>query len=297
MFMKNFLLSVFILISFYGFSQTIPNPDFENWTSGNPDGWQNPNSFTQTYGAVTVTQESASPQSGSYSVKLETKSIFGYAVTGLITNGQISVNLSNTPPITIIGGTNFTERPNHLKGYFKYTPATGDYCSITALLLKKNTGTNQFDTIGVAQYMCNTAVSSWTEFDAPFSYGMGDTPDTIQVVAMSSNPNAAVAGSILYLDHLYFEGGTMGNQVLRLNDAVQVYPNPANDILNVYFGKPIAKQAIVNIFNATGQQVKQDMIPANTQLTSINIYNLRKGLYFVQVQMGKENYTKKISVY
>jgi len=145
--------------------------------------------------------------------------------------------------------------------------------------------------------MCNTAVSSWTEFDAPFSYGMGDTPDTIQVVAMSSNPNAAVAGSILYLDHLYFEGGTMGNQVLRLNDAVQVYPNPANDILNVYFGKPIAKQAIVNIFNATGQQVKQDMIPANTQLTSINIYNLRKGLYFVQVQMGKENYTKKISVY
>lgn len=295
--MKSFFLFVFILISFYGFSQTIPNPDFENWTSGNPDGWQNPNSFTQTYGTVTVTQESASPQSGTYSVKLETKNLFGTAVPGLITNGQISINTSNTPPITILGGTPFTERPNHFKGYFKYIPATGDYCSIIALLLKKNTTTNQFDTIGAAMYNANTTVSTWTQFDALFSYSFGDTPDTIQVVAVSSNPNAPVVGSILYLDHLYFEGGTMGNPTLKLNDAVQVYPNPANNILNIYFGKPIAKAATINIFNATGQQVKQDIIPANTQLTSINIYNLKKGLYFVQVQMGKENYTKKISVY
>ncbi|NMC99551.1 MAG: hypothetical protein GYA62_07520, partial [Bacteroidales bacterium] len=113
--MNKYLLFVFTFYSFLSFGQTIPNADFENWTSGNPDGWQTPNSFTQQYGAVTVTQESANPQSGSYSVRLETKSIFGYAVSGLITNGQISINLSNTPPITILVGTTFTERPNHFK--------------------------------------------------------------------------------------------------------------------------------------------------------------------------------------
>lgn len=294
--MKKFLLSMLILISFNSFSQNLPNPNFENWTSGNPDGWQTPNPYTQNYGVVTVTQESANPQSGNYSVKLETKNIFGYSLTGLITNGQISVNVNDTPPIKILGGTPFTERPNHFKGYFKYIPASGDYCSIIALLLKKNTSTNQFDTIGIAEYICNTTISTWTEFDAQFTYFMNDTPDTIQAVAMSSNPNAAVVGSILYLDSLYFEGGTMNNQVMCLNNLVQIYLNPANNILNVYFGNPTKKTVIVNLYNVTGQLVKQNIIPSNTQLTSLNLYNLKKGLYFVQVQLGKDNYTQKISI-
>ena len=294
--MKKLLLLAHIFIGYVAIAQNIPNADFENWTSGNPDGWQTPNSFTQQYGATTVTQESANPHSGNYAVKLETKSIFGYAVTGLITNGQISVNLSNTPPITILGGTSFTERPNHFKGYFHYTPASGDYCTIVALLLKKNTQTNQFDTVGVAQYINNTSVSGWTLFDAPFAYSMGDTPDTLQIVALSSNPNAAVAGSILWVDHLYLEGGTLGNYSLKLNEAVQIYPNPANDILNVYFGKPTSGQTSIMIFNATGQRVKQSIIPTGTQITSLNIYDLRKGIYVVQIQNNNDRFVQKISV-
>lgn len=294
--MKKILFFAFSFYSLLSFGQTIPNADFENWTGGSPDGWQTPNSFTQQYGAVTVTQETANPQSGSYSVKLETKSIFGYAVSGLITNGQISINLSNTPPITILGGTSFTERPNHFKGYFRYTPATGDYCAIAALLLKKNTQTNQFDTVGYAQYINNTTVSGWTMFDAPFAYSLGDTPDTLQIVALSSNPNAAVAGSVLWVDHLYFEGGTLGNHSLKLNEAVQIYPNPANDILNVYFGKPTNGQTTVSIFNTTGQRVKETIIPSETQITSLNIYDLRKGLYIVQVQSANGRFVQKISV-
>lgn len=294
--MRKYLFFGLFILNLAALGQVIPNADFENWTSGSPDGWQTPNSFTQQYGAVTVTQESANPQSGNYSIKLETKSIFGYAVSGLITNGQISINLSNTPPITILGGTTFTERPNHFKGYFHYSPATGDYCTIVALLLKKNTQTNLFDTVGVAQFINNTSVSGWTMFDAPFAYAMGDSPDTLQIVALSSNPNAALAGSILWVDHLYFEGGTLGNHTLKLNDAVQIYPNPANDIINIYFGKPTAGQTTVSVFNSTGQRVKETIIPSGTQITSLNIYDLRKGLYVVQIQSVNGRFVQKISV-
>lgn len=294
--MKRFLFLVFVFLSFYGISQNIPNSDFENWTGGNPDGWQTPNSYTQQYGTITVTQESANPHSGLYSVKLETKSIFGYPVPGLITNGQISVNLSNTPPITILGGTAFTERPNHFKGYFRYAPAASDYCTIVALLLKKNNQTNQFDTVGVAQFINNTSVSGWTLFDAPFAYAMGDTPDTVQIMAISSNPDAAVAGSVLWVDHFYFEGGTLGNHSLKLYESVQIYPNPANDFLNIYFGKATTSQTTVTLFNTTGQRVKETLIPTGTQITSLNIYDLRKGLYIIQVQSANGRFVQKISV-
>ncbi|NSW45244.1 MAG: PCMD domain-containing protein [Bacteroidales bacterium] len=294
--MKRFLFLLFMFIVFCGIGQNIPNADFENWTGGNPNGWQTPNAFTQQYGVVTVTQETVNPHSGTYSVKLETKSIFGYAVTGLITNGQISVNLSNPNPITILGGTPFTERPNHFKGYFHYTPASGDYCTIVALLLKKNVQTNQFDTVGVAQYINNTSVTGWTMFDAPFAYAMGDTPDTMQIVAVSSNPNAAIVGSTLWVDHLYFEGGTLGNNILKLNEQIQVFPNPVNDLLNIYFGKPTTGQTSITIFNATGQRVKQSIIPAGTQISSLNIYDLPKGIYIIQIQNNSDRFVQKISV-
>lgn len=294
--MKQILFLVFVFIGFYGISQHIPNSDFENWTGGNPDGWQTPNPFTQQYGVTTVTQESANPYSGAYSVKLETKSMFGYAVSGLITNGQISINLSNPTPITILGGSAFTERPNRFKGYFRYIPSTGDYCTIVALLLKKNTQTNQFDTVGIAQYINNTTVNGWTLFDAPFVYAMGDTPDTVQIMVVSSNPNAAVAGSVLWVDRFYFEGGTLGNYSLKLNESVQVYPNPANNILNIYFGRATTSQTTVTIFNTTGQLVKETIIPSGTQITSLNIYDLRKGLYIVQIQSANGRFVQKISV-
>lgn len=294
--MKHYLFFIFIFLCYLGISQNIPNPDFENWTGGNPDGWQTPNPFTQQYGVTTVTQESANPHSGLYSVKLETKSIYGYPVPGIITNGQISVNISNPNPITILGGSAFTERPNHFKGYFRYIPSTGDYCTIVALLLKKNTQTNQFDTVGVAQFITNTTVNNWTLFDAPFAYIMGDTPDTVQIMAISSNPNATVVGSILWVDHFYFEGGTMGNHSLKLNEFVQIYPNPTNDVLNIYFGKATTNQATVTIFNTTGHRVKETTIPSGTQITSLNIYDLSKGLYVVQIQSDNERFVQKINV-
>jgi len=294
--MKHFLLISFVFVGYFGMAQIIPNADFENWTGGNPNEWQTPNSYTQQYGAVTVTQEADNPHSGTYSVKLETKSIYGYAVSGLITNGQISVNLSNPNPITILGGTPFNERPNHFKGYFHCTPVSGDYCTIVALLLKKNVQTNQYDTVGIAQYINNTPVSDWTMFDAPFAYAMGDTPDTMQIVAVSSNPNAAIVGSTLWVDHLYFEGGTLGNNIYKLNDKIQVFPNPANDLLNIYFGKPTAGQTSITIFNSTGQRIKHTIIPAGTQISSLNIYDLTKGIYIIHIQNNNDRFVQKISV-
>ncbi len=294
--MKKLLLPLFLFAVMVAKGQYIPNPDFENWTSGEPDGWQTPNSFTTTYGVITVTQETANPYNGTSDIKLETKNIFGYAVPGLVANGQLSINLSNTPPVTILGGTPCNQRPNDFKGYFRYTPGGSDYCQITALLLKKNTQTNQFDTVAVAQFMNTATVSTWTLFDAPFSYKNGDTPDTLQISAISSNPNASVLGSTLYLDHLYLEGGSLGNMTLRLNDKIQIFPNPINDIINIYFGHPLTVKANISIFNTLGQKVKESIIPTGTQLSSLNVYNLKQGLYFVQITYGKEQFIEKVHI-
>jgi hypothetical protein len=298
--MKNFILPLFLLAAIYANGQYITNPDFENWTSGNPDGWQTSNSvLSQIATPANVTQEITNPYTGTSDIKLTSVfvALISQNVPGLLTNGQISINTSNTPPVTILGGTPFVERPNHFKGYFRYTPGTGDYCQVTALLLKKNTQTNQFDTVAAAQFVNTASVSGWTLFDANFVYKNGDTPDTLQIIAVSSNPSAPVAGSVLYLDHLYLSGGTIsGIQSLKLNEEVQVYPNPAEDIINVYFGHSLSSQANIVVYNSLGQKVKESIIPTGTQLSSLNVYDLKQGLYFVQITFGKERFVQKIRV-
>ncbi|MCX7862147.1 MAG: PCMD domain-containing protein [Bacteroidales bacterium] len=295
--MKAIFTLVFSTILIVVHSQnTIPNPNFEQWSAGNPVGWQTSNSFTQQFGATTVSQEAVAPYQGSFSVKLETKVVFGYNIAGLITNGQISVNVNQNPPVTILGGTPFTARPNRFKGYYKYSPGTNDYCQVVALLLKRNNNINAFDTVGVAQFISTAPMNSWALFDVPFVYAMGDTPDTIQVVAISSNPNASVAGSVLWLDSLHFEGGTMNSPfVLNSLKDLQIWYNYNNQTINICSLEPIEYNNVY-IYDVLGNKIYENTIASATRNIIIYTNHWKKGIYFVRLGDGN-NKVGKIVVY
>ena len=71
--------------------------------------------------------------------------------------------------------------------------------------------------------------------------------------------------------------------------AVSIYPNPANDNINIIAQDPL--DSIV-IYNAIGQLVSKTMSPIQSQ-TQVNITDLPKGVYFVQIKKDSSERTIK----
>jgi len=84
-----------------------PNPGFEQWQQVtnyfNPVGWNNLNSNTAIVGVFTCTRASAAADvhSGTYAIKLTTKSVFGITANGIAS----TATLITTPPYGVSGGT------------------------------------------------------------------------------------------------------------------------------------------------------------------------------------------------
>jgi hypothetical protein len=72
---------------------------------------------------------------------------------------------------------------------------------------------------------------------------------------------------------------------------VNIYPNPANQTLNISCE---AENAVYRIYNLSGQIVANGRI--NGQLSTIDISSLPKDLYLVHVNDGNKGYTKKLVV-
>jgi hypothetical protein len=87
---------------------------------------------------------------------------------------------------------------------------------------------------------------------------------------------------------------TTGSSTAGLNDNefnnVKMYPNPANDLLNFYTNS--SENIDVQIFDILGKSV----LRLENVLNSINISELKSGIYFVQISLGTEKTTKKLIV-
>ena len=187
----------------------LPNPGFENWTSvavpsyEDPDDWSTINSGTSFLGLVTATKATAAADvhSGSAALRLETLSI---PIVSQIAPGIATTGIINQTSQTIESGQPINFRPSALKGWFKYSPLSADNCDINVTLTKWNVGTGQRDTIGGGLFHETNTVSTYTEFTAPISYINNQIPDTAIVILLSSNPDAPVENSVLYVDDLSF---------------------------------------------------------------------------------------------
>ena len=87
---------------------------------------------------------------------------------------------------------------------------------------------------------------------------------------------------------------TTGSNTAGLNDNefndVKMYPNPANDLLN--FDTNSSENIDVQIFDILGKSV----LRLEKVINSINISELKSGIYFVQITIGAEKTTKKLIV-
>jgi hypothetical protein len=174
----------------------IPNWNMETWDSSLvllPHQWQ------LRLGGVSR----VAGHNGSYACQLVNDPIKGnpgVILDGLTSNGQ-----------TFTGGTPFTERPDSIKMFCKYTIVAGDTAFILVLLKKQGTPIC-YEWIPIAGG--HAAVNTFTQITRKITYS--DTnkthmPDSLIVGVICSNPNnngTWPVGDTLIVDDISFSGAT-----------------------------------------------------------------------------------------
>jgi len=201
------LIMVMLSSGFMKFARaqtTIPNGDFELWNTfsnySDPQSWQTPNSTLMgipLFGKAVVFK-SSDHYTGSYSCKLLTQHISfpgsPFNAPGFITLGKLSIDIINQT-FSVTGGVPISDRPTHLMGYYKFQPVGGDSCTVGIILYKTTGGVR--DTIGLGYFAKKDSVNDWQHFSAWINYDTLLTPDTMNVIALSSaqtdmHPNTAL---------------------------------------------------------------------------------------------------------
>lgn len=279
------------MLPFMASSQTtIPNGDFESWEQSSnyadPSSWDSPNSTSATLGVVTVSEESTIVQNGSSAVKLESGSIIGTPIPGLITLGEFNINIL-TFEATIEGGTPFTGRPESLSGYYQYEPAFGDEAFIGIILLKQNGG--NWDTIGDGNFSSTTELLVWTPFTATVTYRSTETPTHMNIIILSSDRNAPQPTSTLYVDNMSL---TYPASIQSMTtEAVHFYVSSDFLYLNPHLQ---SESSLIEIYSIDGKLILSSVYhPMQGENAKIDIQMLNQGMYIAVLSNESGSFVQK----
>ncbi|WP_340155080.1 T9SS type A sorting domain-containing protein [uncultured Winogradskyella sp.] len=84
----------------------------------------------------------------------------------------------------------------------------------------------------------------------------------------------------------------LGINDFDLYNAIKVYPNPINDIINIEFTN-INTKVDYSIFNTLGQEIVKGNLDSNI-VNQINVSPFQSGVYFVKLSTGTHTITKKL---
>jgi len=279
-------------------AQTIPNNGFETWINhgqyDDPQFWDTPNQevcFIPFY--TKVVSKSTDHQSGSFSAKLETKliPIINITVPGVITLGTLSINIV-AGTYAINGGVPINDMPTHLKGFYKFQPKGGDSCVIGIGLTKWNNGVGR-DSIGIGYFSSHDTVTSWTPFSAWIDYITVITPDTMNILAISSATYTPTAGTILYIDDLYLDYTTAVNEK-DPGQGIDIYQDRELLELLVFFDFPSPKSTFLRLYDIMGKKVLE--IPSRLigkEQVKFSYMDFRPGLYILEIVHNNKRFCKK----
>jgi len=75
---------------------------------------------------------------------------------------------------------------------------------------------------------------------------------------------------------------------------LNIFPNPASQIISVTFSD-IIKKGVIKIYSLLDEQIFEQNI-LNQSIIKVNLKNITSGIYFVKVFDGEKSYCKKLIV-
>ncbi len=171
--------------------------------------------------------------------------------------------------------------------YFNYyTEAVGTGKVINVNI--QGGGANWIHTIALPA--SKSANAQWNTVDLAISGlndgGDGSTNAISQVQFTGAGPSNPIGD--VYIDNvLFYKSGTASVDTNNLFN-VSVYPNPANNLVNLSANENITK---VDVFNVIGKKMRSFNVNSNS--TSINISDLNPGIYLIKYEINNKVGTTK----
>ncbi len=290
--------------------QQLENTSFENWQNvGGPEEepteWSSiktsdAGSFINS-SAPQVCERSTDSHTGSYSVRLENKSVFGIVATGTLTNGRAhgDTNPENgyvfTDATDSQWNTAMTDKPDSLVGWFKYAPVSGDKAKVEAIIHSGAAQNPENGTSGnfvaKARFTTTATASSWTRFSVPFTYFNANASTHILVVMTAGDSTIAKAGSVAYFDDIELVYNVVGVNELDLND-IKVFNNSQR--ICVDLSSKNSYEITLKLFDLQGRE----LLKVNNLTKGINYLEKPKsnGVYLVNISLDGKMVTKKIVI-
>jgi hypothetical protein len=278
---------VYILILFIARMQQVsatnevPNPGFENWTTGNPDGWF----VTNIPGfGIPITQFSPG-HSGSYAAK-------GQPVIVVATGDTLPPSmLSGTPG----SGFPISQSYTTLEFYYQCNLTGGDLFSVDVYIYNSSN-----TVIAASNEDISINASGWTLKSIPINYfGSGTAASAVIQFTILPNPSTGAGypnpSSTFIVDDVALSGivGVQENTIDIIR--ADVFPDPAISDAAINISNSVAGNAELFLYDLKGSVVKQ----LSTYMTATNyrwkfpVADLPQGIYSVRIVRGKKQWLSR----
>ena len=230
--------------------------------------------------------------SGSYNAGLsfEVGNIFDMVTTADLTAINVVIN-----SVAVAGAQMFVK-------LYSIDPATGDFIYVDESNPYTLTTANLGQTVSLP-FINGAATLNAGESYLVVAGSLGDGGASNDLVVGTAGVSEAQTS--FYLDEAGTWFYTTSTPMVRMNFdpsasinevenafGLNVYPNPASDVINVTLNKEVT--ATINVVDVTGKVVKTSTINGTT--TSINTAGLSNGVYYVNITDGTSVSTEKVVI-
>ena len=290
------ILLVFCLVSIRSIGQNVPNSGFENWYEPSvgrfdylPTGWSLRSGGVVRYDSTKVWDKIA--YSGKYSL--------------ILINSSEPAILQSTFPCKA--------RPSKFSFFFKYCPYSNlkpkpwayiDRFEVEVALFstvngkKKNVAYKK--SIYYSEDYTGYPMNEWSKYSIQLDYLLSIVPDSASITFRpTSTGSPATSSAQIVLDELKFEGGeitSVKNENAKVSQTF-FFPNPTNGKGVIVYTVMEPTNAIIEIFNTTGQLISQQHQSHETSGTKqmpVSLLNLPPGFYIYRITAANSVSTGKI---
>jgi len=270
------------------------NLNLEAWTGNECDGWGSINSFTILGAPQTLYQETVDVAEGSSAAKIVTGYWAGatnFGASSDTVSGFLTIGGAPTSPM----GIPYTEKPVSIDFSIKADLEPGDTGAVFVQLSYWDNTLNM--QIPVAQALVPVIDSSgWQNATATPFYFAGNTPDTLQIICVSSMGSLLGSPLPIINSTIYVDGFVINLPVgveERDEDVkFSIYPNPASDYIVIKNGSSKSDMD-VDMIDINGKLVKSYTDVSGGEITIAGT-DLSSGVYFVKVTSGGKQVIKQI---
>lgn len=286
---KIYLLAVIICTTIkIGFAQTPQNNsitwDMSQWVSNlgasNPKGWISANVL------VPGTVEPAAGINGTDTcAKITTKFYQGLSTqtNGVVpdTSGFMFTGTLSLFPQGVKQGFKYSDRPEYIQFYSKYSPAGIDTAFVSVFLFKRNVGASQRDTIATAYYKEFETSTNFNFHTLNLNYtspaiAPDSNTDSLLIIVGSSQRTNAKIGSTFYIDGVDDNWTGISNKFNNSSDFIS--PNPTSN--NFSWNNLPKGTSKVELFDVSGKMVYTENVQKD--VVSISTSQLKSGVYFAK---------------